>query len=131
MFSTPISPLLAALSLSLLAACGGVPQSNQMNFDNDGNGRFSGSAGADWSADEVRNYAMRNLCGGGAVEDFIVRVMPSGPDVMIFSGRCANGGLSLLPVASTPVTLASDSAAPSTYRPATSSGWDGSTPFVD
>ena len=75
----------AVLSVLTLSACGGVPAANELRFDNDGNGRFSGSAGPDWTAQEIREQA-QDICGSGqSVADFSVRALSGGK---IFSGRC-------------------------------------------
>ncbi|CUI02134.1 hypothetical protein [Leisingera aquaemixtae] len=126
--------VLSLMCCALLAACGGAPASNEMQFDNDGNGRFSGSAGADWTAQEIRTHASGAVCGNGPVAEFNVRALPTAPGYKIFSGSCANGGGSF-PVAGGGqdyiVTAQPVQAAPVVATARNSPAWDGSTPFVD
>ena len=80
------SLLVATLALS---ACGGAPASNELQIDNDGYGRFSGSAGSAWTADEIRRHAQNSICGYNQyVANFSVRSLPSAPGYLIFSGQC-------------------------------------------
>jgi len=137
----------------MLAACGGVPASNQLQFDNDGNGRFSGSAGADWTPQEIETQLSGLVCGNGAIADFNVSVLPSAPDYTVFSGRCAAGAVTdsstmqnqrvstptgasgVVPVQYGPVPDAPVQNVTSGRVPVPTAGnrvgWDGSTPFVD
>jgi len=132
----------------MLAACGGVPASNQLQFDSDGTGRFSGSAGSDWTPQEIETEISDLECGDGAILDFEVRRLPSSPDYMIFSGRCAAGALTAannvqnqrvsrpagaagaVPVQNMPAPNVTSGPVPVTMA-GNSAGWDGSTPFVD
>ena len=124
---------------AFLAACGGVPASNQISFDDDGNGRFSGAAGADWTPQEIKTQISGHACGNGPIADFRVSVLPSAPEYTIFSGRCALGaeGLSAArgpqnQLLSRPTAQALPvSTAPVVTTVGNSAGWDGSTPFVD
>ncbi len=124
---------------ALLAACGGVPASNQISFDDDGNGRFSGSAGADWTPQEIKTQISGHACGNGPIAEFRVSVLPSAPEYTIFSGRCASGaeGVSAArgpqnQLLSRPTAQALPvSTAPVVTTVGNSAGWDGSTPFVD
>lgn len=124
---------------ALLAACGGVPASNQISFDDDGNGRFSGAAGADWTPQEIKTQISGHACGNGPIADFRVSVLPSAPEYTIFSGRCASGaeGVSAArgpqnQLLSRPTAQALPvSTAPVVTTVGNSAGWDGSTPFVD
>ncbi|MEX0301929.1 MAG: hypothetical protein AB3N24_05850 [Leisingera sp.] len=119
---------------ALLAACGGAPASNELQFDNDGNGRFSGSAGAGWTAQEIRTYAADQICGKGPVTEFSVRVLPTAPDYKIFSGACASGEYGLAAARAGQnyvVTAPAAPVAPTVEPGANSATWDGSTPFVD
>ena len=106
----------------LLSACGGATQVNELRFNQNGDGTFTGSAGAAWSEAEIRAQA----CQGAGAATLSVTSTASG---MTFSGRCGSGGD--VPSSEVPtVTSAVTSAV--TAAPATSSaGWDGSTPFVD
>lgn len=156
-----IKPAQRFLSIAcsvMLAACGGVPASNQLQFDNDRNGRFSGSAGSDWTPREIATQISGLVCGNGAIADFNVTVLPSAPDHTVFSGRCAAGAVTdsstvqnqivsrpagasgVGPVQNRPVQNGPVQNSPA--QNVTSSpvpvptagnrgGWDGSTPFVD
>lgn len=127
-FSKPVLPLTCC---ALLVACGGVPASNELQFDNDGNGRFSGSAGAGWTPEEIRTQMSGVMCGNGPVADFHVSVLPSAPDYTIFSGRCASGAGTHASVATGQNYVATAPAAPVAAPSTNSTTWDGSTPFVD
>lgn len=130
-------PFSAIACCALLAACGGVPASNQLQFDNDGNGRFSGSAGADWTAQEINTFAAEQICGNGPVGDFSIRVLPSAPDYKIFSGTCVSGeyGVAATGAGQNNVVTAPSAqavhAAPAAAPRGNDADWDGSTPFVD
>ncbi|WP_082020473.1 hypothetical protein [Leisingera sp. ANG-M1] len=130
-------PGLSLSCCALLAACGGVPASNELQFDNDGNGRFSGSAGAGWTAQEIRTFATGQICGNGPVVDFSIRVLPTAPDYKIFSGSCASGeyGLAAAGTGQNNVVTAPSApsvpAAPVVAPGGSGAAWDGSTPFVD
>ncbi|MBY6134616.1 hypothetical protein KUV61_02160 [Nocardioides marinus] len=127
-------PGLTLACCALLAACGGAPASNELRFNYDGNGRFSGGAGAGWTEQEIRSHAANTLCGNRPVAEFQVSVLPTAPDYKIFSGRCAAGGPAAAiagtgqdHIAAKPPTTS----APTTVPTASSGVWDGSTPFVD
>ena len=132
-------PVLSFACCAFLVACGGVPSSNELQFDNDGNGRFSGVAGDDWTASEIRSYASGQVCGNGPIGQFQVSVLPSAPEFTIFSGVCASGVESSAPaqtwqnrVVTAPTTAATSAAATQgTTWIGSSSTWDGSTPIVD
>ncbi|MDC0656926.1 hypothetical protein N6L27_02825 [Leisingera sp. SS27] len=134
-------PVLSLACCALFAACGGVPASNELQFDNDGNGRFSGSAGSGWTVQDINTYAVNQICGGGPVSGFSVRVLPTAPDYKIFSGACASGEYSVSAADAGQNYVVAAPTAPATPKPApaapvvtpagNSSGWDGSTPFVD
>ena len=126
-------PGLSLTFCALLAACGGAPVSNELQFDNDGNGRFSGSAGASWTALEIRTFATGQICGNGPVTDFSVRVLPTAPDYKIFSGTCASGeyGLAAASAGQNQVVTAPSAASAPAAPGGNSAAWDGSTPFVD
>lgn len=107
-------------ALVLLAACGGLPADNELRVDNDGNGRFSGTAGAGWTAEEIR----RSVCAPGQLPvEFNVYVLPSEPTIPIFNGRCPgataiDSQLSQIQGQSAPVVTASPvspSGSPSGY----------------
>ncbi|OBY27027.1 hypothetical protein [Leisingera sp. JC1] len=125
--------VLSLACCALLAACGGAPASNELQFDKDGNGRFSGSAGSGWTAQDINNYAAGQIC-GGPVTGFSVRVLPTAPDYKIFSGACASGeygavaaGAGQNYVVAAPTTPA----APVVASGGNGAAWDGSTPIVD
>ncbi len=139
-------PVLYLSCCALLAACDGAPASNELQLDNDGNGRFSGSAGADWSAQEIRTYASNQICGKAPVAEFRISVLPTAPEYKIISGSCASRGDGLAAtgivqthVATTPQTsttpvvppVAPPVVAPVVTSVGNSAVWDGSTPFVD
>ncbi|UWQ34337.1 hypothetical protein K3555_07560 [Leisingera sp. M527] len=131
MASNISKPVLYLACCALLAACGGAPASNELRFDKDGNGRFSGSAGAGWTAQEIRTHVSGQICGKGTVAEFNVRVLPTAPDYKIFSGSCASGGDGF-PVAGVGQDyIVTAPAAPVVTLAGKSSAWDGSTPFVD
>ncbi|UWQ80729.1 hypothetical protein K3725_06950 [Leisingera sp. S132] len=127
-------PVLSLACCALFAACGGVPASNELQFDNDGNGRFSGSAGSGWTVQDINTYAAGQICGGGPVTGFNVRVLPNAPEYKIFSGACASGEYGVVAEDAGQnyvVTAPTTPAAPVVTPAGNSSGWDGSTPFVD
>ncbi|QAX29939.1 hypothetical protein [Leisingera sp. NJS204] len=126
-------PVLYFACCALLAACGGAPASNELRFDKDGNGRFSGSAGASWTAQEIRTQVSGQICGNGSVADINVRVLPTAPDYKIFSGSCASGGdgFPVAGVGQDYIVTAQPAPAAAVAPVASSSAWDGSTPFVD
>lgn len=149
----PAQRFLSIACCVMLAACGEVPASNQLQFDNDGNGRFSGSAGSDWTSQEVETQLSGLVCGNGSIADFNVSVLPSAPDYKVFSGRCAAGVVTdsstmqnqlvsrpagasgVVPIQNRPVPNAPAQNATSAPVPVPTAGnrggWDGSTPFVD
>lgn len=133
MFKTIFKPLAAISVCAIVAACGGgVPASNQMNINSDGDGRFSGIAGLEFTEQEIRNNASAMICGDGPIVEFRTSVLPSGPGHLTFSGRCASGQASVAGQGQV-VTPAIVPATPGpTARPTKTAGtWDGSTPFVD
>ncbi len=78
--------LLPAACCTLLAACGGLPASNEMQLDKDANGRLSGIAGSDFTPQQIKMHVEIDACPGGTMVDFSVRVLPSEPDYKIFQG---------------------------------------------
>lgn len=79
-------PRFASLALILaLAGCVSGPASNELNIDNDGNGRFSGHAGPDWSEAELRQMVGAQVCGGALPRDFNLQVLSGN---WLFSGTC-------------------------------------------
>ena len=130
MISKFIKPILSLGCLAQLTACGGAPASNELQLDNDGNGRFSGSAGADWSAQEIQTQVSNQICGNGPVGQFNVSVLPSAPEFKIFSGACVSGGGGLATTGVGQNQIVTAPPAPTTPV-ASSSAWDGSTPIVD
>lgn len=78
--------LLVVSSVALaLAGCGGAPAANEVRVDNDGGGKFSGSAGMQWTEQELRAEVGDQVCGGTAPREFSLRAL----DVAwIFSGTC-------------------------------------------
>jgi hypothetical protein len=68
---------------TLLSACGGAPASNEIRIDNDGNGRFSGSAGVGVTDIEIKSFVD---CGPNlAVTTFSRRALSGST---IFNGQC-------------------------------------------
>ncbi len=124
-------PVLSLLCCAALAACGGAPQVNELRFNVDGQGRFSGSAGAAWTEAEIKAQASGQFCRNRPIGQFNVSVLPSAPDIKIFDGVCASATTSLI----TPTSQQSHSIttqAPTQKTQSTqSAGWDGSTPIVD
>ncbi|WP_027258626.1 hypothetical protein [Leisingera aquimarina] len=130
-FSKPVQSLACC---ALLAACGGVPASNELQLDNDGNGRFSGVAGADWTAQEIRTHVSGMICSNGPVGELRFSMLPSAPEYTIFSGSCASSGDGLASSETWQnrvVTAPSAPEAPAVVSAGNSAAWDGSTPFVD
>ncbi|MDE4174041.1 hypothetical protein PXK01_07740 [Phaeobacter sp. PT47_59] len=127
-FAKPILPLTCC---ALLAACGGTPASNEMRLDSDGNGRFSGTAGAGWTPEEIRTQVSAQICGNAPVAEFRVTVLATAPDYTIISGRCASGTGSLSTVGVGQNHVATAPATAVTTPVANNATWDGSTPFVD
>lgn len=106
-FAHLTKPALCLAFAAALSACGGAPASNELQFDNDGNGRFSGSAGLDWTAEEIRQQA-QGLCGQGqTVTGFSVQSLSGG---RVFSGQCTGGAIALAADANN-VTVATTPAA--------------------
>lgn len=134
MIKTITKPALYLAQSALLAACGGVPASNEMQLDIDGGGRFSGSAGGDWTVVEIRTHTVRQVCGHGPVEEFNTYVLPSAPEYTIFSGSCATGeyGAAFAGLGQNNI-ITTSAAAPTVevQTPVSPSEWDGSTPFID
>lgn len=78
--------LLVVSSLALaLAGCGGAPAANEVRVDNDGGGKFSGSAGMEWSQEEISKNVGDMICGGATPKDILFRTLS---DAWIFSGTC-------------------------------------------
>lgn len=127
-FSKPIAFLACC---ALLAGCGGAPSSNELRFDNDGNGRFSGSAGAGWTPQEIKTQAASTICGNAPVAQFNVSVLPSAPGIQIFSGTCASGAGGVTAAGAVQNNVVTAPSAPPVPAAANSSAWDGSTPYVD
>lgn len=111
--------MMGLASSVLLSACGGgATQVNELRFNQNGDGTFTGSAGAAWSEAEIRAQA----CQGAGAATLSVTSTASGKT---FSGRCGSGGD--VPSSEVPTVTSAVTAAPAT----SSAGWDGSTPFVD
>ncbi|NIZ14163.1 hypothetical protein [Phaeobacter sp. HF9A] len=125
-------PMLSVGFALVLAACGGLPESNEMRFDSDGDGRFSGSAGSDFTPEEIRTSVSNDICGGGAIVDFRVFSLSNSPEAKIFSGRCASGRrVQPYPINTYAAPAAQTSVPVTVGASGSSAGWDGSTPFVD
>ncbi|MDP2581436.1 hypothetical protein Q8W37_15980 [Shimia thalassica] len=78
-----IIPLMA---VGFVAACGGAPSNNQMTVDRDG-ANFSGTAGSDWTDQDLRTNAFAALCPKDQkVANLIVSRDEKG--VAKFSGTC-------------------------------------------
>ncbi|SMX31926.1 hypothetical protein [Octadecabacter ascidiaceicola] len=79
----------AALAVLLgLTACGGPLAPNELRLDNDGNGRFSGSAGAGWTSQELYTHISASFCDGADIADFQILVLDGG---QVVSGQCVLG----------------------------------------
>jgi hypothetical protein len=74
-----------ALFLGFLAACGGPIPDNALSIDNDGDGKFSGYAGPDWTVDEIRREVATGVCGGKEPAAFLPRLLDG---KHLFSGSC-------------------------------------------
>ena len=123
------------VAVTAVAACAGLPAANELRIDNDGKGRLSGTAGADFTPQEILKHVSQSVCGGGPVNNFRTSYVPSTPDITIFSGVCASGRSHdlIIPAGGT-IGVAPQVAEPAPVEystPGNRAGWDGSTPFVD
>lgn len=126
-------PALSLTCCALLVACGGPPASNELQLDKDGDGGFSGRAGSDWTAGQIRTQISGDACGTGSIVDFRVSVLPSAPGYTIFSGRCTSSGEGF-PAATgqqNQIVNRTPATRQQVATPGNSATWDGSTPFVD
>ena len=122
-FATYVIPFACC---AVLSACAGVPASNELRIDTNGDGRFSGVAGSAFSDQEIMEQAARQACGNRPIETFRPSILATAPEVTLFSGTCAPAGSRVL----AQTTPEAGHITPTTPR-ANSAGWDGSTPFVD
>ena len=76
--------LIAATSLVLGCTSGGMA-SNSVDLDNDGNGRFSGHAGMDYTEAQLRTIMGQQICGGPPPRAFTLQVLSNH---WLFSGTC-------------------------------------------
>ena len=77
-----------AFPVLFLAACGGsAPASNQLNVDQTSTG-FSGTAGSDWSDEELRSNAFGALCNGDQ-QVVNLQIVRDADGVARFSGNCS------------------------------------------
>lgn len=120
-FATYVIPFACC---AMLSACAGVPASNELRIDNDGNGRFSGVAGSAFSDQEIMEQVERQVCANSTIQTFRPSILASAPEVTLFSGTCGPAGAGT----SAPQELEPVTATPQRVN---SAGWDGSTPFVD
>lgn len=58
---------------------------NKLDIDNDGGGRFSGHAGANWTEDQLRQQIGAQVCGGALPRQFDLRILSG---YWLFSGTC-------------------------------------------
>lgn len=78
------SALIAATSL-VLGCTSADMASNALDLDNDGNGRFSGHAGMDFTEAQLRGIVGQQICGGSPPRDFVLQVLSNR---WLFSGTC-------------------------------------------
>ena len=78
---------LAASLACALAFIAGVASANpnKLDIDNDGGGRFSGHAGANWTEDQLRQQIGAQICGGALPRQFDLRILSG---YWLFSGTC-------------------------------------------
>lgn len=80
--------LIAALAAttSLVLGCTSADMaSNSLDLDNDGNGRFSGDAGMDFTEAQLRGIVGQQICGGPPPREFVLQVLSNR---WLFSGTC-------------------------------------------
>ena len=82
---TKIKFIFAAVTMSVLVACGGPIASNELQIDNDGSGRFSGHAGEDWTPEELRDQVAGVVCNGVTPRVFNPSILDG---KNLFSGSC-------------------------------------------
>lgn len=76
--------LVLALAFTTLASLAAA-NSNKLDIDNDGGGRFSGHAGANWTEDHLRQQVGAQVCGGTLPRHFDLRILNG---YWLFSGTC-------------------------------------------
>ncbi|NBE08129.1 hypothetical protein [Paragemmobacter ruber] len=75
-----------AAAASLLVGCTATDMaSNTLDLDNDGNGRFSGHAGMDYTEAQLRGIVGQQICGGPPPREFVLQVLSNR---WLFSGTC-------------------------------------------
>jgi hypothetical protein len=79
---TPAASL--AIALALIAGAASA-NPNKLDIDNDGGGRFSGHAGANWTEDQLRQQIGAQICGGALPRQFDLRILSG---YWLFSGTC-------------------------------------------
>ena len=77
---------LSVLALVTLSACGGIDP-NVMRVDNDGNGKFSGTAGENWTPDEIA----AQVCGPNSFASVFRVLASTNGGAFAFAGECASG----------------------------------------
>ena len=82
-----MKPLPAAGLAIALALIAGAAAANphKLDIDNDGGGRFSGHAGANWTEDQLRQQIGAQICGGTPPRQFDLRILSG---YWLFSGIC-------------------------------------------
>jgi hypothetical protein len=73
-----------ACALALIAGAAAA-NPNKLDIDNDGGGRFSGHAGANWTEDQLRQQIGAQVCGGALPRQFDLRILSG---YWLFSGTC-------------------------------------------
>lgn len=80
-------PPMTLCTFALLAACSTVPDADAMNIDYKKDGAFSGSAGASWTAEDIKGNALVDICKGTQkLTDFKIARDANG--TATFSGKC-------------------------------------------
>ena len=78
--------LAASLACALALIAGAAyANPNKLDIDNDGGGRFSGHAGANWTEDQLRQQIGAQICGGALPRQFDLRILSG---YWLFSGTC-------------------------------------------
>jgi hypothetical protein len=83
-----MKPVVLALILALVVASAGTvagANGNKLDIDNDGGGRFSGHAGADWTEEQLRQQVGAKICGGALPRQFVLQILSG---YWLFSGTC-------------------------------------------
>ena len=76
----------ASLACALAFIAGAASANpNKLDIDNDGGGRFSGHAGANWTEDQLRQQIGAQICGGALPRQFDLRILSG---YWLFSGTC-------------------------------------------